>query len=543
MDNIILNKLRTTYDNLKYSDIYGGSILLFVIISIAFILILTYIYSKINSQAIIADWSNQRCKLNIMPIAGLINTPSNTTAIDYTQENFNYCIQGILTNIAGDALMPLTFVTNMLSSMASQVEDDIQAVRGMFNNIRTDFQNVTQEIMGRIMNFMIPLQKIFIAIGDVMGKTQAVLVTSLFTAIGSYYSLQTFFQVFLTMLTNALIVLAVLTVSSFGLALPLFITVSVITLIVALFINDALQIPVFPAIPQVQCFDKNTLITMNDGTQKRIVDIKTGELLFGNNTVNGIMKVDSKGSTIYNLHDIIVSDSHMVRYNNNANNNNANNNNNNNNNNWIRVSEHPDAIRVKIYDEPYLYCLNTRFKEIHIEKDVFSDWDEVFEGDLTKIQKNMAETHFRLIDTFEDLHIHMDGGFAGTTKVKLQNGIYKNIQNIEVGDVLENGIQVYGVVVINGENISQQYEYNLGKDEIWEGGPNCIFSESKSATCTSTLFLPSCEKTVLSKPHKKLYHLLTNQRYFYINNIRVNDYNSCIDFFLSCAYEREDAVK
>jgi HAD superfamily hydrolase (TIGR01509 family) len=55
---------------------------------------------------------------------------------------------------------------------------------------------------------------------------------------------------------------------------------------------------------------------------------------------------------MYNLDDIIVSDSHVVKYKNN----------------WIRVSEHPDSIKYCFYDKPYLYCLNTQNKTIDIIK-------------------------------------------------------------------------------------------------------------------------------------------------------------------------------
>jgi hypothetical protein len=48
----------------------------------------------------------------------------------------------------------------------------------------------------------------------------------------------------------------------------------------------------------------------------------------------------------------------------------------------------------------------------------------------------------------------------------------------------------------------------------------------------STLTLDNNNKKVLDKKHDKLYHLLTNKKTFYIEDIRFYDYNAAIDLFL-----------
>ena len=66
------------------------------------------------------------------------------------------------------------------------------------------------------------------------------------------------------------------------------------------------------SIPKLKCFDKNTLILMQDGQQKPIIDVHVGDVLENDNKVTAKIKVDVKGSDMYNLHDVIVSDSHVV---------------------------------------------------------------------------------------------------------------------------------------------------------------------------------------------------------------------------------------
>jgi hypothetical protein len=45
---------------------------------------------------------------------------------------------------------------------------------------------------------------------------------------------------------------------------------------------------------------------------------------------------------------------------------------------WIRVDEHPDAILVTSYLEPYLYCLNTTHKNIIVCEYIFSYDSSIF---------------------------------------------------------------------------------------------------------------------------------------------------------------------
>ena len=212
---------------------------------------------------------------------------------------------------------------------------------------------------------------------------------------------------------------------------------------------------------------------------------------------------------MYKLDDIIVSDSHIVNYNDN----------------WIPVSQHPNSIKYTFYNEPYLYCLNTEDKLISIGKHIFTDWDEIYHEDINKIMKSNDN-----IKTIKDIHTYLDGGFIDSTKIKLNNGVYKEIKDIEIDDILENGEKVYGLVKINGNNVNQQFKFNLGKNNYVEGGPNlCICNKNINV---STIYLDNINKINLNKKYSDLYHLLTDKKTFYIGKIKFYDYNAAIDLLL-----------
>ena len=135
------------------------------------------------------------------------------------------------------------------------------------------------------------------------------------------------------------------------------------------------------------------------------------------------------------------------------------------------------------------------------------------------------------INNLNEIHCKLDSGFKGDTKIKLSDGTLRDIKNINVGDILEKDEEVYGIVEINGKNIDDQYEYNLGKDLVLEGTSNLLICDKKIKEFT-TLTINKNNKKLLNNKHDKLYHLLTSKDSFYIGNIRFYDYNAAIDILL-----------
>ena len=180
MDNG-LNNITKMYEKLNYFDQYSGSLVLFLLITIIVIILVSYFHTMINIQPIIDDWPNQRCKPNIIPFAGFITHPDGVTATEYTFENFTYCTQNILGGITGYAVQPLTYLTNILKTIANSIQQAIQSIRAMFDKLRTMMQTITEEIMGRIINITIPLQQIIISVRDFIGKIQGTMTAELFT--------------------------------------------------------------------------------------------------------------------------------------------------------------------------------------------------------------------------------------------------------------------------------------------------------------------------------------------------------------------------
>ena len=501
-----LNKITNMYDKLTYFDQYGGSFVLFIVITLVIIILISYFHTMINIQPIIDDWPNQRCKPTIIPFAGLITHPEGVSASDYTFQNFTNCTQNILSSITGYAVEPLTYITNVLQSIANIIKEAIQAIRAMFDKIRSSMQAVAEEIMGRLMNMMIPLQQIIISFRDLIGKIQGTMTAGLFTLLGSYFTLKALMGAIAQFIIIILIALAIMIVIfwiipfTWGAALAntvIFIAIAIPLAIILAFMIDVLKVqPGGFNIPSVKCFDKDTLISMNDGTKKKIIHIDVGDVLSDNNIVTAKIKVVSKGSKMFLLNNVIVSDSHIVKYNNE----------------WIPVSKHPKAFEYENYTDEFLYCLNTTNKIIEINNIIFTDWDEIYEDKLNKVVNNEIIP----IIGINYIHKYLDCGFSPTTQIKLFNGSSLDITKIKPNDILENGEKVYGIVEINGSDIIQQYKYNLGENSYVEGYAPIL----------------SINGQKINTKNMKLYNLLTDKGTFKLHNRIIKDYNASIDRFL-----------
>ena len=523
-----ITKITKMYDNLSYLDQYGNSVILIILITFILFLLIAYSFIMINITPIRNNWVAERCKPYVIPFAGIINAPEGMSATDFTQENFTYCMQNVTSSLAEGAVSPLTFITSSLTMLANIIQNSINAIREMVNKVRTSIQSVTEEVMGRLMNFIVPLQQIVIKIKDMLMKTQGVFTGVLYTLFGSYYTLKALLgaiaQLVIKILIGLAVAIAILWLIPFtwGAAAAgtgIFAIIAAFMTYILVFMKDVLHVQAGLKIPKLKCFDKNTLIKLKDGSEKKIIDICLGDILANDGFVTAKFKVETNGSEMYLLNNVIVSDTHKVLYNNK----------------FITVSQHPSARKLAFYDEKYLYCLNTSKKEIIINDIVFSDWDEVNYIEIKCLKNEAKEAkEVQLNKNYENndllIHKYLDSGFISSTKIKLKNGETKEISKVEINDILENGEKVYGIVEIDGEKMVHQYGYYLGNNNYIEGGPNLVFYDNDGKV-SSSLDL-NMRKIIRNRTDAKLYHLLTNKETFVVNGIIFKDYNASIDNFL-----------
>jgi hypothetical protein len=531
----LLNKL---FENLSYFDEYGTSVMFVVIATVLAFIANSYLMTVSQFASIKNNWAVQRCNPSVIPFAGLINKPENKTATEYTKENFTYCVQDILTNISSSALQPLSFLTNGLQNLFGGMSDDLQNGRDMFSKIRANIAGVVKEIMGRLLNVTVPIQQIVIAFKDTIAKVVGIMTAGLMTLLGSYFTLKSLLGSIMELIIIILVALAALVVSlwlfpfTWGVASAMtatFIAISIPLAIIAVFMKDVLHIhtKMIPKVPSMKkCFDEDTLFLMNDKSTKKIKDICVGDMLYNGNAVTTTIKLCASNTQMYILHKIVVSGTHTVYHNNN----------------WILVKNHPDATIIKTYSKPFIYSLNVLLKKFSLGKTIFADWDELYDHKLTEIKNKIKPLKYcnDIMSTitisenekhinYEDIHVYLNGGFPGHTPIKLANGSFVVIADIKIGDILDGNSLVYGKVEINGKNIHQYFNY-LGKGIIFEGCGNIIFEDPENFPKSLIYTKDASIKRLTYTTHSKLYHILTYPNSFYLNGLKVYDYNSLVDY-------------
>ena len=524
-DNIyeIINKL---YNKAGFLEKYGGSLWTAIILSIIFFLAISYYYVYNNIQPLKADWINQRCKPGVMPFAGIINPPDpkEMSAFDFTSQNFTYCIQNILTDIIGVFMAPIYYLINSLTEVLNALNKAVQAIREMMNSMRNAFAKTSQEVMGRILNVLIPLQMILVKMRDMMNKTQGIMTGAIFTLLGTYDTLMASVGSIVKIITSILLSLAVLIsilfMIPFGLGLPGAIPLLVIFLmilipgimvyIVQVMILKKMVNPL-PGIPG--CFIGDTLLTLNTKEQIKMKDIDVGMVLEDDNIVTAKMKLAFINENFYDLNNVICTGEHKVLYNDN----------------WIKVCDHKDSIKLDTTTD-YIYCINTSKKFIKINSEIFGDWDELNNQEIDEL-KHKCDKYLPNKFNLSHIHKYLDGGFVDNTKIELQDGHNLNIKDIQVNDILRFGERVTGIVKIKADDLEIK-KYKLENGCIIIGGPNLqICDNDLGMICTLDMY-------GIGLNQKYVYHLITDKRTFNVNGVKYYDYNSCIDRFLDLENSR-----
>lgn len=174
------------------------------------------------------------------------------------------------------------------------------------------------------------------------------------------------------------------------------------------------------------CFDENTIVETFNG-RKAMKDIEIGTRLTGNLAiVTSVYKLDGTGIQMYSLSDILVTGSHKVKYKGK----------------YIRVDKHPQAKKLT-KECKNLVCLNTTNHQISIKNYSFLDFIESDDSIFANFKNSYIQMLYNGTSVSSSL-THRSGLLFGT-KISLLNNELKQIQNIDIGDVLDNGDIVKGI--------------------------------------------------------------------------------------------------
>jgi len=480
------------YDKLSYYDMYGTTIMIFLLLTIFVLFVYGYFQIMRVREDIANDWQNQRCNPKYIPFAGYITHPDGTTPFQYTSDNFQYCIQNVENDVAGQAMSPLNYLISGVTNMLNIIGTSVQHTRDFLNTLRKNIRKFAEDVFHKILNVMIPLMSLIISLKDMLDKTQGIMTAGLYTFLGAYDTLKSLMGSIVELTVVMLLVMVIIIMGLWALPFSwpaaasfsaIYVIFALLLSILVIFLTQVMGIK-SSSVPKLRCFDKDTPLEMVDGTYKKIIDVNAGDMLANRTMVTAKMKVSSEDLRMFTLNNVTVSESHIVLHQGQ----------------WIPVRDHPLAQELFGYSEPFLYCLNTSSKEIIINNITFTDWDEIYEKTLTTVINAVPQNIFIKDELFKkaNIHRHLDVGFESNTIIYLADGSNKHIKDIRINDKLSTRGIVYGIVEIEKDTILG----NLNAEEKEETGETC------------------------------LYHLLVSNKIFETKGKIISDYNDKIDSIL-----------
>jgi hypothetical protein len=169
------------------------------------------------------------------------------------------------------------------------------------------------------------------------------------------------------------------------------------------------------------CFDPNTII---NGI--KLKDVKLGDVLKTGEYVESVLMFDGSETPMVNIDGITVSGNHKIKYNDR----------------WIRCEDHPSAEKTDSL--PLLICLNTSTHTITIGEHIFKDYEET--DDVTEFYNDVAEYYNSTVNPLR--YKYRQTGFnAVNTQIAMADGSIKNINKIAIGDYIEKGGKVIGIIL------------------------------------------------------------------------------------------------
>lgn len=394
-------------------------LVIFVIVGVVAISGIFIGYVKTNKDKLQKDWKNLRCKPQYMPFASIIG-PKGTSF----GKNFSNCMSSFFEDSFNHYIAPYLKMITSLTGIVAGLSNSVQRIREMLTAIRDNLEDYARTMVLRMKMAYLRIMNLFRILQAFFSKTAAT-----FIAIGNIFKYM------------------------------YYIGASVWNGPAGWFFRFFLG-----ALDGDCCFDEDTLIEMENGFYKKIKDIKIGDKLKKGGQVLGNFEFIPL-TPMYLYKNIIVSGTHRVyskEYNQ-----------------FIPISEMKEATLLSNYNKNTIYCLNTESRRIEINDEVFMDYMDCMNMDE---ERDVNSKIYKKLNGFakrDNYYPSGFGGISGNVLVKMQNGEWKSLKRIEVGDMLFGGKKVYGLVEVETLGGELNDEIMLAESQLIKNQNNYDFFGKK----------------------------------------------------------------
>ena len=311
------------------------------------------------------------------------------------------CATAMIMKIKDIFMKPIIDIFNLIFSLLHRIVWDIQHIRQFIANLRDQLEIMYKDMYNKLLNTYKRIIKIFKVIVTTVNKLMKLL-SSIFQVLNYTFN----------------------TVASMW--------------------NGPMG-AITRSLGWLFCFGKGTELNLITGEKIKIENLELGMILKDSGTVTSLMKFKGDEVEMFDYDGIKVSGEHPVLEDNE----------------WKRI-ENSKYAKITEYNERYIYCLETSNHYIKINNTIYGDYieipDEIVNNNIQDIVINYMN-----YKTFRKYNINSNTKsynwcFYEKTLIDLDNGKYKPISKLEIGDKIKTGI-VTGLVKTNATNI-ELYKYN-----------------------------------------------------------------------------------
>ena len=187
MTDTINKTIKQIYNKQTYFVKYGGQIWFAIIIIVMMSTLSGYFSSQGKIKSVKGNWAKYRCNPGWMPFAGAMNDDNGKSNMEYTEENFSYCVESIINSITQVFLEPFYLAANILEETISQMAAAFGNIGGIFDTIRQFLQTFLSAIMQIILNILIVFREVLSSINQLFIRLLGVnnVITNMAKAVGN----------------------------------------------------------------------------------------------------------------------------------------------------------------------------------------------------------------------------------------------------------------------------------------------------------------------------------------------------------------------
>jgi hypothetical protein len=354
----------------------------FMLITFGLLFALGLTIANLEKTAVMNNWTDRRCDLPVMAAAAFFKPDDDSrTSSSFATDNFEFCLKSTVEKFIALFMGPINALFGKQVNAAGDSANAVNTIRDIAQTIYNAFLSYLEVMFKKFNASVFEVSRVIQHLRMAMQRANAIAVSMIYIGISAFRAMINTIQY---------IIRVVLIICGIMLAIIIilwFILFPIIPIILATLAAVITAVMVFAGILSSSisdsandkmggfCFaeDAPIIVQRADGTEetKPASQVKLGDQLAqGGGRVTAVILMDGKDISLYQLHGIHVSGSHLVKGTDGE---------------WKSVSEDERAVRSD-RTSPIIYCFNTSSNTIPIKSATgnaiwFRDWEEIKNDD------------------------------------------------------------------------------------------------------------------------------------------------------------------